>query len=93
MRYAIVAELGSGLRATFSKRGHVQWSDSEKATAFMKALEKPAPEPSGYRIPDYGLFGSRSVLNHIDPVVSLRMVPESEWSAAEHHTVPFSVEP
>jgi hypothetical protein len=93
LRYAIVAELGSGLRATFGKRGHVDWADEQKSKAFMNMRQEPTDDPAGYRIPDYGMYGPRSLLKHIDPVVALRMVPESEWSASQHHTVPYPIEP
>ncbi len=93
MRYVVVADLGSGLRATFGKRGRVDWRDEETAKWFMSQMDKGAGGPVGYRVPDYGLFGSKSVVGHIDPVVALRIVEESEWSAAEHHTVPFPIAP
>ena len=36
VRYALVAELGSGLRATLSSHRRVEWANEEKAKSFLK---------------------------------------------------------
>lgn len=94
VRYAIVATLESGKRATYSKRGRVDWckdrADAEKVLATVAAAQAAVPCRRGYALPDYSIFGDERILGpNIDANVNVEMITENRWRAKYDHTVPF----
>ena len=94
-RWAIVCKLESGLTATFSKRGQVDWELSRAAASNVLNMGRSvrARGRRGYSLPGYGLYGGADILGQIDAVVDMFIVPEDAWSADRHHTVPFEITP
>ena len=93
MRWAIVVTLKSGKKATYSKRGRVDWSNTlENAMGFLDVADKLRENPIGYLKPNYGIYGPASILrNNLDVVVGIRAVPEGEYNVREHHTIPTKI--
>lgn len=89
MRYAVVVTLESGKRATFSKRGRVEWADREKSLPFLEM--RPDLGRIGYALPDYSMFGPETILPEIDAVIGREIISENRWRRKYDHTIPGDI--
>ena len=101
-RWAIVVTLASGLKATYSKRGRVDWEQdlfgAVRIIKMVRAALDTNTRGGGYLKPDYELYGvpARLVFKkdaRVDMVIDVQAVPEGEWSADKHHTIPRPTTP
>ena len=93
MRYARVMYLESGLTATASKRGHVDWAEMDAALDDLNIVNGLLlrGDRFGYSKPGYALYAPASIIGGIDAVKRVVLVAEDAWHPSLFHTIPFEV--